>query len=496
MIIIMLVSLYTSRVVLAELGVDDYGIYMVVGGVVTMFGFLNSCMTTATQRYLNYEMERGGEESLKLKQIFTTALTIHLIIAIVIVFLAETIGLWFVNTKLVIPSKSIFAANVVYQTAIMTFCATIFRVPFNAAIISHERMHIYAFISILEAFLLLASAYLLMLIASEKLAYYGLFTFIAHLIVALCYICFCLKSFQECSLKLSYIPPLFKEMLKFAGWNMFGSIAWIARSQGVGIILNIFFGPALNAAKGIADQVSNAVNSLMGNFQMALNPQITKNYASGNIKDMELLAYRGIKFSCMLVWMMALPIMINASTILSIWLTDVPPYASLFVILILIDCFSNSLFGNPLMTSLSATGKIRNYQVVVSCVLLLILPASYITFKCGLPPETVLYLNIFFNISAGITRFYFCSRQINYSSMFYMRYAFLPVIGIVGSSTIIPILLKILLTSYTSIGLIPEMVILIMVSIISVGIISWYFGLTCQEKMTITRLVKARLEKH
>ncbi|MDE6400213.1 MAG: hypothetical protein K2L68_05060 [Muribaculaceae bacterium] len=299
------------------MGVDDYGIYMVVGGVVTMFGFLNSCMTTATQRYLNYEMGHGGENSPRLKQIFSTSLTIHLVIAAFIVILAETIGLWFVNEKLVIPEESLFDANVVYQCAILSFVAAIFRVPFNAAIISHEKMQIYAVISMLEALLLLGIAFLLIIVNSQKLAFYGILTLVVHVIIAGGFVVSALHSFKECSLSFSWQKDLFKEMLQFAGWNMFGSVAWIARNQGVGIILNLFFGPALNAAKGVADQVFNAVNSLTSNFQIALNPQITKNYATGNISEMELLAYRGIKFSCILVWMMALPIMINASVILS-----------------------------------------------------------------------------------------------------------------------------------------------------------------------------------
>lgn len=495
MLIIMLVSLYTSRVVLEELGVDDYGIYMVVGGVVTMFGFLNGCMTATTQRYLNYEMGHGGEDSLRLKEIFSTSLTIHVIIAAVIVVLAETVGLWFVNARLVIPRDSMFGANVVYQTAILSFCAAIFRVPFNAAIVAHERMHIYAVISILEAVLLLGGTFLLMLAGTGKLAFYGVLTFTAHLIVAICYIVFCLRSFKECSLRFSYMPGLFKEMLRFAGWNMFGSVAWIARNQGVGIILNLFFGPVVNAAKGVADQVSNAVNSLTSNFQVALNPQITKNYASGNIRDMELLAYRGIKFSCMLVWMMSLPIIINAQTILAIWLKDVPPHASIFVVLMLLDCFSNCLFGNPLMTSLSATGKIRNYQIVVSCVLLLILPASYFALKLGCPPQSVFCLNILFNLGAGVTRFAFCARQINYSARFYMRYALLPVILVTVVSSAVPAGVKYLISEYSSLGSVAAMIILISVSLLSVAVAGWCLGLDAQEKRSLSNMLRTRLRK-
>ncbi|MDE6533587.1 MAG: lipopolysaccharide biosynthesis protein [Muribaculaceae bacterium] len=495
MIVIMVVTLYTSRIVLAELGVDDYGIYMVVGGVVTMFGFLNSCMTTATQRYLNYEMGHGGENSPRLKQIFSTSLTIHLVIAAFIVILAETIGLWFVNEKLVIPEESLFDANVVYQCAILSFVAAIFRVPFNAAIISHEKMQIYAVISMLEALLLLGIAFLLIIVNSQKLAFYGILTLVVHVIIAGGFVVSALHSFKECSLSFSWQKDLFKEMLQFAGWNMFGSVAWIARNQGVGIILNLFFGPALNAAKGVADQVFNAVNSLTSNFQIALNPQITKNYATGNISEMELLAYRGIKFSCILVWMMALPIMINASVILSIWLEDVPPYSSLFVILMLFDCISNCFFGNPLMTSLSATGNIRNYQMAVSCVLLLILPTSYFALKMGCPPQAVFYLNILFNFAGGVTRFAFCKKQIDYSVRFYLRYAFLPIVAVMTLSSVIPLAAKYILFDYTNIDSLLTMIILVFLSLISVVSVSWCVGLNRQERLSLTDFIRSRLKK-
>lgn len=491
--LIMLVSLYTSRVVLAQLGIDDYGVYVVVGGVVSMFSFLNSSMTTATQRYLNYELGHPDSNIQKIRSVFSTSLTIHLVIALLVILAGETIGLWFVNNKLVIPESSIVAANIVYQCAIFSFCITIFQVPFNAAIIAHEEMHLFAIVSILEAVFKLLIAYALILATNNKLAVYGILLLVVHFIIALIYGIVCLRRFKECTLKLIYIPSKFKEMSKFAGWNMFGSIAWIARNQGMGIVLNLFFGPALNAAKGISDQVSNAVNTLSNNFQIALNPQITKNYAGNNLKDMEILTYRGIKFSSFLIWLMALPIMLNASVILHIWLEDVPGYASLFTILILFDCISGNLFGTPLMTSLAATGNIKAYQITVSCVLLLILPAAYIALNMGFPPETIFYLNIIFNFLSGITRFVFCKRQIAYSFRFYLRYAFTPVILLMFMSGAITLTCK-KLFEYWDVEKYIQLIALCAISIVTVSVLAWYVGFNKDERKTLESMILTKLK--
>ena len=493
MIVIMLITLYTSRIVLEELGIDDYGVYNVVGGVVAMFSFLNSSMVSATQRYLNYEMGNGGDDSPELRKIFSTSLTIHLLIACAIVLLAETLGLWFVNHELVIPEASRFGANVVYQCAIASFVVNILRVPFNASIIAHERMNLFAILSLAEAVLLLGATYLLMLVAAHKLAWYGFFRFVLVLIIGMCFMIICLGKFKECTLRCNFIKSLFKEMIGFAGWNMFGSVAWLIRNQGMGIVLNVFFGPAINAAKGISDQVSHAVSSVTNNFQTALNPQITKNYAASNLTEMQLLAFRGIKFSCMLIWMMALPIRVNVNTILSIWLTEVPDYAALFVVLIMIDVFASSLFGSPLMTSLSATGKIRNYQIVVSLVLLLILPASYIALKLGMPPESIFYLNILFNLLSGLTRFGFCKRQIGYSWHQFVQYVLLPLCSVLALSTIIPLAFKFFVFDHNGLGKIPVLILLLVISFTSVVAMSWMIGLSKGERTTISQLVRAKL---
>lgn len=495
MVLIMAVTLYTSRVVLAELGIDDYGVYMVVGGVVAMFSFLNSCMSTATQRFLNFELGNPDSSLSRLRDVFSTSVSIHLVICLSVVVLAETVGLWFVNHKLVIPEESMAGANIVYQAAIASFCVTIMQVPFNAAIIAHEKMQIYALVSIVEALFKLGIAYMLIVLKEDRLAWYGVMVLAVHLVIALIYAVICLRKFRECTLRPRYIPGKFQEMLKFAGWNLFGSIAWLVRGQGMGIILNIFFGPALNAAKGVADQVSSAVNNLNSNFQVALNPQITKNYASGKIQEMELLAYRGIKFSCLLLWLMALPIILNVNEILDIWLEKVPEYSSIFVILILLDVISGSLFGSPFMTSLAATGNIRTYQISVSCVLLMILPAAYVALRCGMPPQSIFYLNILFSFLSGCLRFWFCRHQINFSARFYLRYAFLPVIILI-LTTLLPCYMFARLVGSWHIPGFATLTVNVIVSIICVGTTGWFVTLNRSERSSLRNIMTKRFKKN
>ena len=495
MSLIMGVSLYTSRIVLAELGVDDYGVYTVVGGVVSMLSFLNSCMTTSTQRFLNIELGNPLFCPLKLKDIFSTSMTIHGLIAIVVLLLAETIGLWFLNAKLVIPQESIFSANIVYQTSILVFCITIMQAPFNATIIAHEKMQIYATVSILEAILRLGVAFTLILVKTNKLAYYGTFLLTSQLLVTSTYIWLCKRKFEECTFHFKYIPSQFKEMSKFAGWNMFGSIAWLVRGQGMGIILNIFFGPALNAAKGVADQVSTAVTTLNSNFQVALNPQITKHYASNQLYEMELLTYKGLKFSTFLLWAMAFPIILTVNYILTIWLEDIPNYSSIFIVLILFDCILGNLFGYPLMTSLAATGKIRSYQISVSLALLMILPTAFYAMKLGFPPETIFILNIIFNLLAGFLRFWFCKKSLKYSAGKFLKLTILPVLMVGIISSIVPLAIKYYILP-KSINYILSMLILIVVSTLSVLTTCWFIGISNNERTALINLIVQKLHRY
>lgn len=490
MILIMLVTLYTSRVVLAELGIKDYGIYNVVGGIVMMFSFLNNCMSSATQRFMTFELGRGNMD--RLKKVFATSLNIHITISVIIAILAETIGLWFVNNKLVIAPDRMVAANWVYQFSILTFCVNIIQVPYNAVLIAHEKMSVYAYISILEAFLKLGIAYLLVIAPADKLIVYGILVFAVQLIICGIYQVYCRRNYVESKFKLFWDKNLYRQMSGFAGWNLFGSVAWLLRDQGLNIVLNLFFGTAINAARGVATQVSSAVMGFISNFQVALNPQITKNYATGNIPEMEKLSYLGIKFSFLLLFTMAFPLCLNIDYVLHLWLVEVPNYTALFIILIMIDSLVGNLFGVPLMTSLSATGKIRNYQIVVSCIILCILPAGYVALRLGCDAPSVFYISIVFTLVSGFVRFLFCHKQIGYSLRRMASEVLLPIAGVSILSLPLPIVIKSLwLGAQTCVNFILLCFIAASITVI----VSWFVGLKAHERQTLVYVVKNKLHK-
>lgn len=490
MILIMLVTLYTSRVVLAEFGIKDYGIYNVVGGIVMMFSFLNNCMSSATQRFMTFELGRGNMD--RLKKVFATSLNIHITISVIIAILAETIGLWFVNNKLVIAPDRMVAANWVYQFSILTFCVNIIQVPYNAVLIAHEKMSVYAYISILEAFLKLGIVYLLVIAPADKLIVYGILVFAVQLIICGIYQVYCRRNYVESKFKLFWDKNLYRQMSGFAGWNLFGSVAWLLRDQGLNIVLNLFFGTAINAARGVATQVSSAVMGFISNFQVALNPQITKNYATGNIPEMEKLSYLGIKFSFLLLFTMAFPLCLNIDYVLHLWLVEVPNYTALFIILIMIDSLVGNLFGVPLMTSLSATGKIRNYQIVVSCIILCILPAGYVALRLGCDAPSVFYISIVFTLVSGFVRFLFCHKQIGYSLRRMASEVLLPIAGVSILSLPLPIVIKSLWLGAQTCA---NFILLCFIAASITVIVSWFVGLKAHERQTLVYVVKNKLHK-
>lgn len=488
MILVMGVTLYTSRVVLEQLGAGDYGVYAVVGGVVAMFAFINSSMMSATQRYLNIELGRGTRRTLS--DVFATSLTVHGIIAAVAILIGESVGLWFVNAKLVIPQDSMTAANVVYQSALFSFGVSIMQAPFNAAIIAYERMNAYALISIIEVVMKLGTALALVWIPSDKLACFGVFVFITHLVVGILYVIYVVRKFDACRIRFVYIRSLFGDMLGFAGWNLLGNIASLVRTQGISIMLNVFFGPVINAAKGLADQIQGAVNQFATSFQVAMNPQITKNYALHELGEMQTLAYRGLKFSSIMLIILVLPISTSINTILDLWLTDVPRYTALFTVLILVDLVVTNLFGQALIVSMTSTGRIRNYQIVLSSIWLLILPVSYLLLRYGFAPETVFYANIGLNVVVGVLRLWFCNRNLGYSYSAYFRTVFLPVTGVIMVCTVAMILLK---TTLFEADNLVNFIILTGISILLTVTVSWFVALSAGERGALVRFVKSKL---
>jgi O-antigen/teichoic acid export membrane protein len=391
MLLIMGVSLYTVRIVLNTLGAVDYGLYNVVGGVVVMLSFLSNTMASASQRFFAFELGRKNYD--QLKKTFSMTMTIYGIIAVLILILAETVGLWFLNTQLTIPIERMEAANWVYQFTILAFMMTMLKVPYNASIIAHERMKVYAYVSIVEAILKLLIVYLLVVFSYDKLKLYAILMFGVATLITLVYRTYCKYQFQECNYQYSWDKALFKELINYSGWNLFGAIAGIFNKQGINILLNIFFGPVVNAARAIAYQINNAINQFVQNFLTATRPQITKYYANGEKENMLTLVFQSSKFSYLLLFVLSMPVLLETKFILTLWLKEIPEYVIIFTRLIIITSLIDSL-SFPLMSAAQATGKVKKYQSTVGGMMLLSLPVSYFFLKMNYPPQSVMYIAI------------------------------------------------------------------------------------------------------
>lgn len=475
MLFTMAVSLYTSRVVLNALGVEDFGIYNVVGGVVAMFGFINGAMTGTTQRYITFEL--GKRNLLQLQKVFCTSVNIHTLISLLIIVLAETIGLWFFYHKMTIPVERINAALWVYQFSILSAVVMIMSVPYNATIIAHEKMSAFAYISVLEVTLKLLIVYLLLLGDFDKLKLYALLVFCIQLIIRMIYGSYCKRHFAETQYRFIWDRKLFKEMVGFAGWNLWGSCAAIAFTQGLNLLLNLFFGPAINAARGIAVQVQAAISQFSGNFQMALNPQITKSYATGDYGYMHSLIFKSSKFTFFLLLFLSMPVMVETETILTIWLKIVPDYTVTFLRLMLCVTIIDAV-ANPLMASAAATGKVRVYQSVVGGILLAILPISYIVLKLGGDPASVFIVHLCVCAVAFTVRLFIIRPMIKLSLSAYMVQVILKCLGVAVVAAILPLLLK----SAMPAGSLYTFIIICTMCAISVSCTAYWLGLNQSER--------------
>ena len=375
LLLTVVVGLYTSRVILDKLGVNDYGIYNVVGGIISMLSFLNSAMVASSQRFLSFELGKGDKA--KLQKVFSTSVLIHAIIAFIIILLAETVGLWIVNNYLNIAQDRMFAANCIYQTSLGVFVLTIMTVPYNSCVIAHERMNMFAYTSIVEYLLKLEICYLISVTIFDRLISYGMLLLCVSIVITTIYIYYCRKYFQESRVSVNWDKNIFKEMFSFAGWNLFGNIGSSFKEQGINIILNVFLGTKINAARGIAVQVNGLINMLASNLAMAINPQITKQYSAGNIVQSKTLVFACSKYSFFLLSLIAIPLILNIHQILNLWLVEVPEYTSEFFVIAVIVSLIYSLTGS-VSTAIQATGKVRNFQIGVCIIMLLEIPLTYI----------------------------------------------------------------------------------------------------------------------
>lgn len=444
MLFLMVIGLYTSRVILHSLGVEDYGIYNVVGGVVSMFTMISGALSASISRYITYELGAGDLDSLK--RVFSTSVTIQTLLSLLFVIIAETVGLWFVNAKLVIDSTRMNAANWVYQFSVITFVINLLSIPYNAEIIAHEKMSVFAYISIIDGIGKFIIAWAITLTSIDKLILYGFLLMVMAILVRIIYSCYCKRRFQECTYHFILDKFLLKRMFGFAGWNMIGATSAVCRDHGGNIVINLFCGTAVNGARAIAVQVNSIIQSFVSNFQTALNPQIIKSYASGETEYMMKLVFQGARFSYYILFLIALPVFVNTDYILSIWLKEVPEHTSAFLKLVLLFSLTESLSG-PLMTTMYATEKIRNYQIVVGFIQLINLPLAYWALYLGYPSESVFVIAIILSFVAMVARLFMLKPLVQLSISSFMIKVWLNVVLVSIAAGFIPILLSLFLES-------------------------------------------------
>ena len=475
MLLTMAVTLYTSRIVLNVLGVEDYGIYNVVGGFVTMFGFLNSSMASATQRFFSFEI--GKRDFPQLARVFSMSVNIHFIIAVIIFVLAETVGLWFVDTQLTIPAKRMGAAQWVYQFSIFTFLVGVVSVPYNAAIIAHERMGVCAWVSIIEVSLKLLMVFMLIWFGFDKLKLYAVLMFMVALIIRFIYGIYCSRNFPESRFRWFWDQALFKLLLSYAGWNLWGQTSSVLKGQGVNILLNIFFGPAVNAARGIAYQVQGAVNLFVSNFQMAMNPQIIKSFAIDDMKYMHQLIFQGAKYSFFLIFTLSLPIILETEILLKFWLKIVPEYTRVFTQLAIINILIESLSGS-LVAAAQASGKIKLYQGVVGGLYLFILPISYLFLKLGFLPQVTLWISIAMSVIITLVRLIILRRLVQVSIKYFLVKVVLKTFIVSISALILPLVIHLIIEES-----LYRLILVVFTAMISTVYATYLLGLNKNEKL-------------
>lgn len=488
-LITMAIGLFTSRVVLNVLGINDYGTYNVVGGVVAMFSVLTSSMSQAVSRYLTFELGKGNRS--RLQTIFSTSVNIQMLMSAVVLILMETVGVWFLNSKMNISSDRMFAANWVFQFSIFTFIINLISVPYNAAIIAHERMSAFAYVSILEAVLKLIVVVGLLISSIDKLITYSFMQLCVSIIIRMIYGHYCSKHFTECKYAFVIDKSLLKDMTNFAGWNAISVIAWVFNTQGINILLNLFFGVAINAAKGIATQVEGIIKNFVQNFTTAVKPQIIKSYSSGDTLYLYKLIFTSTKYSYYLMMIFALPIMFEAETILKIWLGNYPPYAPIFLRLTMIVTLV-AILGDLLYTNILAIGKLRTYMIQETCITILIFPLSYMLLKVKFPPEIPYILTILAYSILTLVRLAFLKKKEGFSCRYYFTKVIWPVLLVTFSTIILPYIVKELF--YEKNSIISSLLIMALCEFCL--LISIYLlGLDKQERLLVYSIINKRLKK-
>lgn len=489
MVFLILVNLYTSRIVINALGVEDYGLYSVVGAVVIFLGFLNNSMTAAAQRFLSYS--KGKDSIDTTKSIFNSLIAVQFLVAGLIFLLAETLGILYIELFLNVSPEKIGVAHIVYQFSLFSLLAKVVSVPYTASIIANERMSAFAIISIVEGILQLTVALVLSLILNEKLVWYAFLMFLTVFVVQLGYRIYSRLHFQECRINRSWKREDIKNILGYSGWNLLGALSSVATDQGVNMVLNSFFGVVVNAARGIAFQVSAAVASLSGNFQQAINPQIVKNYASGELDEMHKMIVKGTKFTFFLLLIIAIPFIFNMYPVLSLWLGFVPEYTVLFCCLILINAMLTACSGSLLIGAM-ATGKIKKYQITVATINLLNLPLSYVGLVLYPNPYLTVYIMIGLSTIAFVVRLCMVSKMVKLSKRQFLLGAIIPIFKVL--LIILPILF-LLYSKYTVDSTFFSLIFSMSVCFFITCVVIYVIGITSGEKKLVTDMVLKKLKR-
>lgn len=485
MLLILAVSLYTSRVILKVLGVEDYGIYNLIAGFVTFLTFISNSLVSAMQRYFNVALGKNDLENYR--DVFSMSINILALFSCLILILGETVGLWFVMNYLNIPPNRYDASIWVYHLSLLTFVTNTLRTPFHASIIAHERMSFYAYISLVEVFFRLGLVFLLMIIPGDKLILYSIIYFFVIVLVNAAYMIYCHSNFQVCCYTFKRDKVLFKELVSFSGWTLVGQVSVVIKNQGEAIFVNRFFSVAANAAMGIATQVAGALELFVSNFQTAFNPQLIQSYASKDFENHKKLLFRASKFSYYLLLIMLIPIVANIEFILNLWLTEVPKYTNYFIKYILISYLFNAV-GSPFVTSLFATGAIKFYQISLGVTFLLGLMIVYLVLSLGAEPYFVSVVAIFIQFILLLFRLYFTHKHVGFSYKQFVTDVLVPIIAV----TVFSILPAYLLKEWSS-NNIWQIILSMAVEIFFTGLIILLVGMSRGERDYIIKSIKQKV---
>lgn len=475
MVFVLALTLYTTRVVLNVLGVEDYGVYNVVCGFVSMFTFLNISMSNGIQRFFNFELGKNGLEGAT--KIFNHALIIQIILMIVIVMFAETLGLWYLNNKMVIPSDRIMAAHWIFQFSVLGFIFIILQAPFTAAVLAHEKMSYYASINLLDAILKIVIVLILPYLSGDRLVIYGLLYALINLLNFVLYFIYTKLNFKEIRIAKSFTKETLKSMLSFSGWNIFGAFSNMMKEQGINLVINLFFGPVVNAARGVAFQVNGGLQSFVTNLTVAMRPQMIQSYAQGNVERTMSLAFTISKLSCLVLFFISLPIILEIDFILDIWLNGaVPDHTATFVYIVIATSFVNNL-NSAVSGVVHASGKMKLYQVTGGLCILLSIPAAYLALSMGLAPEWALIMSFVCMSLAQIVALIVLKTIVEYSILRYVKEVIIPFLLVIITSFWLPYICRISIDE----GFIRFLVVTL-VSFVSTGFITYFIGLNKTER--------------